>query len=422
METLVRKQIMTHLAKNNLLSQQQHGFVTGKSCMTNLIETIDDWTQALEEDSSLDAIYMDFKKAFDTVPHQRLLRKLQATGIQGRTLKWIEAFLENRTQRVVVNGTKSSPAEVTSGIPQGSVLGPTLFVIYINDLPQHLNSKVQLFADDTKIYGKSNTSQEQDLIQQDLNTLQEWSNKWLLAFHPDKCHTIKLGKRKSNAEYYLKQQNGERSALNETTTEKDLGVLVDNQLAFKEQVASAVAKGNKVLGVIRRSFNTGDKEVFVKLYKSIVRPLLEYGNVIWHPTLKSLEKDIEDVQRRATKMIGSIKNLPYNERLRILQLPSLQHRRKRGDVIETYKYITGKYSSSKPEWPINNNQNRGNGYKLSKGRPKQRTRINFLTNRVINDWNKLPVSVVQAETLNQFKNRLDKHWSKNEEIYNPSCQ
>ena len=413
---------MIHLEENNLPTQQQHGFVTGKSCMTNLIETIDDWTQALEEDSSLNAIYMDFKKAFDTVPHQRLLRKLHATGIQGHTLKWIEAFLENRTQRVVVNGTESTPAEVTSGIPQGSVLGPTLFVIYINDLPHDLNSKVQLFADDTKLYGKSNTSEEQALIQRDLNTLQEWSYKWLLAFHPEKCHTIKLGKRKSNAEYYLKQKNGERSALNETITEKDLGVLVDNQLTFKEQVASAVAKGNKVLGVIRRSFNTGDKEVFVKLYKSIVRPLLEYGNVIWHPSLKSLEKDIEDVQRRATRMISSIKNLPYNERLRLLQLPSLQHRRKRGDMIETYKYITGKYSTKKPEWTINNNQNRGNSYKLSKGRPTQKTRVNFLTNRVINDWNKLPVNVVRAETLNQFKNRLDKHWKNNEEIYDPSCQ
>ena len=420
METLVRKQIMIHLQINNLLSQQQHGFVTGKSCMTNLIETIDDWTQALEEDSSLDAIYMDFKKAFDTVPHQRLLRKIQATGIQGQTLKWIEAFLENRTQKVVVNGAKSSPAEVTSGIPQGSVLGPTLFVIYINDLPQNLNNKVQLFADDTKLYGKSNTSQEQDLIQQDLNTLQEWSEKWLLAFHPDKCHTIKIGKTKSYAKYHMKHKEGEVVELKEATSEKDLGVVVDNDLNFKQHIATAVSKGNKVLGLIRRSFKTGEKETFVNLYKSIVRPLLEYGNVVWHPLLKSQEKDIEDVQRRATKLIGSIKDLTYSERLEQLKLPSLQHRRRRGDMIETYKYITKKYSAKKPEWKLND-RNRGNGYKLAKHGPTQKQRVNFLTNRVINDWNKLPAKVVQAETLNQFKNRLDNHWKK-EDLYNPTCQ
>ena len=191
---------------------------------------------------------------------------------------------------------------------------------------------------------------------------------------------------------------------------------------FKQHISTAVAKGNKVLGIIRRSFNTGDHNTFIKLYKSIVRPILEYGNVIWHPTLKTLEKDIEDVQRRATKMIGKIKNLPYPERLKKLQLPSLQHRRKRGDMIETYKYLTGKYTTERPTWITNNNQNRGNNYKLMKTRAKEKTRINFLTNRVVNDWNRLPASVVRAETVNQFKNRLDNHWRNDEELFEPSCQ
>ena len=321
-----------------------------------------------------------------------------------------------------MNGSKSSPVQVTSGIPQGSVLGPTLFVIYINDLPWGLNNTAQLFADDTKLYGKSDSREEQQTIQEDLQTLQQWSNLWLLAFHPDKCHSIKIGKKKSEAEYHLEDKNGIKTALKESTTEKDLGVIVDNQLNFKEHVSTAVNKGNRVLGVIRRSFNTGDPTTFMKLYKSIVRPILEYGNVIWHPSLKSVEKEIEDVQRRATKMIGKMKNLPYPERLKLLQLPSLQHRRKRGDMIETYKYLTGRYTTERPKWIINNNQNRGNNYKLMKVRTTAKTRTNFLTNRVVNDWNKLPAQIVQAETLNIFKNRLDNHWKDTEEVYNPSCQ
>ena len=422
MENLVRKQIMNHVESNKLLNPQQHGFVTGKSCTTNLLETLDDWTQEIENDNSVDAIYMDFKKAFDTVPHKRLLLKLDAIGIKGNTQNWIRKFLEGRNQRVVVNGTKSSPADVTSGIPQGSVLGPTLFVIYINDLPLGLKNTAQLFADDTKLYGKSNTKEDQITIQEDLNTLQLWSDKWLLAFHPDKCHTIKLGKTKSEAEYYLMQKNGKKTILQESIIEKDLGVIVDNQLSFQNQISTAVAKANKVLGVIRRSFTTGDKTVFMKLYKSIVRPIIEYGNVVWHPTYKTLEKDIENVQRRATKMLGSIKNLTYPERLKQLNLPSLQHRRRRGDMIETFKYIKGKYTTIKPEWKKNVNQNRGNSCKLMKNRQVKRTRINYLTNRVVSDWNALPENVIQADTINQFKNRLDKHWEKLETIHDPSCQ
>ena len=167
MEKLVRASIVDHFEQNNLISKDQHGFVKGRSCVTHLLEVMDDWTTALEEGSSIDVIYMDFKKAFDSVPHSRLISKLNALGVQGRILKWTAAFLTGRSQRVQVNGCSSTPAAVTSGTTQGSVLGPTLFVMYSNDLPRELSNTVKLFADDTKLYARSDTVDLTNSIQTD---------------------------------------------------------------------------------------------------------------------------------------------------------------------------------------------------------------------------------------------------------------
>jgi hypothetical protein len=155
MEALVREQLMDHLQSNGLVSRWQHGFTKGRSCVTQLLETLDIWTEVLDEGGCVDTVYMDYMKAFDSVPHRRLVSKVEAHGINGKVLQWVRDFLSNRTQTVVVNGVKSNPAKVSSGIPQGSVLGPVLFVLYINDLPRHVQSNVELFADDTKVFARS---------------------------------------------------------------------------------------------------------------------------------------------------------------------------------------------------------------------------------------------------------------------------
>ena len=160
---------------NNLLSSFQHGFVHGRSCTTQLLAVLDKWTKAIEQGESIDAIYLDFAKAFDMVPHQRLLVKLKGYGICGKVLQWIAAFLDGRCQRVIINGSKSSWSPVMSGIPQGSVLGPILFVCYVNDMPEVVDSPVHMFADDTKIYIQITTQSDQEILQTDLKQLEEWS-------------------------------------------------------------------------------------------------------------------------------------------------------------------------------------------------------------------------------------------------------
>ncbi|KAK7105260.1 hypothetical protein V1264_016666 [Littorina saxatilis] len=425
MEKLVRSSITQHLEENDLISREQHGFVKGRSCVTHLLEVLDDWTSAMEDGSCIDAIYMDFKKAFDTVPHGRLLSKLKAIGLQGKLLNWIQAFLSNRHQQVVVNGSHSAPAPVTSGIPQGSVLGPVLFVMYINDLPRVVNNSVKLFADDTKLYARSDSTELTNSIQDDLDRLQEWSETWLLSFHPQKCHTMKIGPKKSDAKYHMTNSaDGVQHDLSETTLEKDLGVHIDDKLSFKEHITTSVSKANRVLGVIRRTFQNLDKETFVQLYKSLVRPILEYGHSVWNPQAKGLCKDLENVQRRATRMIGSLKELSYSERLRILGIPCLQHRRRRGDMIDTFKYLKGIYITQKPNLhkpPPTERDMRGNSLKLFKNFAKSKVRSAFFADRVVLDWNTLPENVVTADSVNCFKARLDSHWKDTSSVYTPSC-
>jgi sarcosine oxidase/L-pipecolate oxidase len=171
------------MERHNLFTTHQHGFRKGRSCVTQLIEVLDDWTKQLDNRNGIDTIYLDFQKAFDTVPHQHLINKLQSYDICGNILGWIRDFLANRKQKVVINGTCSDWTTVTSGIPQGSVLDPILFTIYINDLPDVVQNVATLFADDTKVYAVVNKEEEQHSLQNDINNLVHWSDKWLLKFN-----------------------------------------------------------------------------------------------------------------------------------------------------------------------------------------------------------------------------------------------
>ena len=236
------------------------------------------WTEIIDDGRAVEIIYMDFQKAFDSVPHRQLLTKVKAHGISDKVLAWITDFLSSRTQTVVVNSAESKEAPVTSGIPQGSVLGPLLFVLYINDLPSVVMNPIRLFADDTKIFTRSEIDGATDSLQDDLTSLQDWSTKWCLRFHPEKCHVVKLGNRKSEALYTMTGTNaaGEEIdiILTESEVEKDLGVNIDNKLCFKQHVSQATSKANRVLGIIRRSFGHLTEKTFVQLFKELVRPIL----------------------------------------------------------------------------------------------------------------------------------------------------
>ena len=218
LESIVRDNLLNHLSESGLLNDAQHGFLPKRSRTSQLLEVMEDWSGAIEDGEPVDVAYLDFAKAFDSVPHKRLLGKLHAYGIRGRLLDWIAAFLLDRRQRVVIQGSKSEWAPVTSGIPQGSVLGPTLFTLFVNGMPQQVSSCVKLFADDTKLYRRvTNGSTE---LQADIDALVKWSKEWLLPFNSTKCRVMHLGRRNAEHSYLL-----DGASIQEVREERDLGVV-----------------------------------------------------------------------------------------------------------------------------------------------------------------------------------------------------
>ncbi len=333
LESLLRDEMMNFMFANNLFSSVQHGFLEARSCMTQLIAVMDKWSEMIEEGGSIDTVYLDFQKAFDTVPHQRLFKKLQSYGISGSLLAWIQAFLTNRRQRVMVDGGYSSWKSVSSGIPQGSILGPFLFVVFINDLPDYLSNMVYMFADDTKVFAKVTDDGEQQSLQEDLDSLVEWSSTWQLNFNISKCKVMHLGSDNNHYTYHM-GHDPQINQLETTSVEKDLGVHIDKDLTFDHHIRESVKAANKTLGLIRRTYQHLDTETLRTLYVALVRPKLEYGNVVWSPRLQSHIDELERVQRRATKLVSTLKDKSYVEHLQALKLPSLAYRRMRGDAIE----------------------------------------------------------------------------------------
>ena len=406
LESFVRDAIVNHMTVYNLYSECQHGFRKSRSCVTQLLEVMEILTDFIDDGESVDIIYLDFKKAFDAVPHQRLLSKLSFYGITGNVHKWVEDFLKGRTQRVRVGRDFSSSADVLSGIPQGSILGPILFTIFINDISDNIKSCCRIFADDTKVF---NISSESEVLQNDLETLQEWTATWDLHFNVSKCNVMHMGRGNENCSYILDVNNGV-TEINKCTEEKDLGVIFDQKLSFDAHIQSIIKKANRNLGIIRRAFSFLDKSTFLLLYKALVRPILEYANVIWHPRLKRQSVSIERVQRRATKILPELRECTYEERMRILNLPSLKYRRYRGDLIQTFK-ILNKVDDLRVEdfFTLNNNTiTRDSDIKLGIKYCSTNTKKFCFSNRCAKYWNSLSPLTRRAENLNQFKNLLDK--------------
>ena len=367
MESIVSDHVVKHMWSNELLTDFQHGFVSGRSCSSNLLAVLDAWTDSLDSGLCVDAIYLDFAKAFDTVPHQRLLTKLQGYGIREDVLGWIGQFLQGRRQRVSVNGSRSNWSAVTSGIPQGSVLGPALFVIFINDLPKVVQTTAQMFADDTKLFTSIANEDDREQLQEDLDRLVGWSKTWQLRFNAGKCKTLHLGRNNPHHSYTMESTSGEHITLEETVLEKDLGVHVDPELKFSKHVETQANKANRILGLIRRSYEHLDGDSVKKLFTALVRPHIEFCIVAWSPRLIKDKKLIEGVQRRATKLVPELKDLPYQERLQSLKLPSMSYRQARGDMIETYKYTHGFYNTNQDLLVRElETTTRGHSYKLKK--------------------------------------------------------
>jgi len=309
---------------------------------------------------------------------------LEATGICPLVIHWIENWLTQRKQRVVIRGTKSQ----------------WRFLIYINDLDENVSSKILKFADDTKIYRTVQSYEGEIMLQNDINFIMDWSQKWQMEFNTEKCHTMSIGRTQNKTPLTMGNK-----VLSYSDAERDLGVVVQRNLDWNQHIGKAVKKANQILGLISRTYENKSKHNLIPLYKSLVRPHLEYAVQAWRPYKQKDIDRIERVQRRATKMIRGLESDSYNQRLIKTGLISLEMRRLRADLIEVFKIMKGMEDIPQEMFFQTSTlkKTRGHSMKLQKRNHRLDCRKYSFSQRIITEWNALPEDIIASTTVNQFK-------------------
>ena len=404
MEHIMLSHISKHIAANNILTDAQHGFRQGLSTTTQLTSAIHDWSQTLQNRSQCDAVFLDFQKAFDRVPHDRLCTKLQYYGISGNSLNWIHAFLTGRTQAVVVDGSRSSWRAVSSGVPQGSVIGPTLFLLFINDIQDGISSPIRLFADDCVIYREILSETDYNSLQGDLQALASWSSTWLMKFNVQKCGIMSFTRKRNPVIYQYHLQN---NVVPRVLEYKYLGVTLTPDLRWNTHCQNIRQKASKTLGLIRRTLSPCSKKVKSTAYTALVRPQLEYASEAWNPYTLTAINRLEQVQRAAARFVAC----DYRWSTSSSHLVSahgwdtLHHRRLLDQCSLFYKIHYGVVNIPMPPTLTPATYHARNDHDLKFAIPRSSIdafKYSFFP-RTVWMWNHLPGNVVHANGFPTFK-------------------
>ena len=328
-----------------MINKAQHGFLHGRSCVTQLLSTLHHIGQLLDRNIQTDVLFLDFAKAFDSVDHGILLKKLKAYGISGNLYNWFTDYLRGRTQRVVVEGVASEWSPVTSGVPQGSILGPMLFLLFINDLPDVIppTTSTGLYADDTKLYTAITSRQDCDNLQEALSYVDDWSKESNINFNTSKCKALTISRCKQPIvlNYHLGS-----AELIRVDSEVDLGITVTSNLSWNRHITKLVTKANSTLGLLRRTCPMlTNCDARRTLYLSLVKSQLSYATEIWSPYQSVNKISLEKLQRRATRWILQVKkgDIIYKDRLLTLNLLPLTYDREIKDLTFFFKLLHGYY-------------------------------------------------------------------------------
>jgi hypothetical protein len=412
MEVVIKDQLLNYLLRNSLISKHQHGFLSKHSTTTNLLESTHDWIVSFTNCCNVDVVYIDFARAFDSIVFTKLLAKLEHYGITGKLLTFMSAFIHNREQCVVLDNCFSSVTSVLSGVPQGSVLGPVLFLIFINDVSSTCvgQAKLKLFADDVKLYSSFNVDVSNcGDLQQSLDLLSSWANSWQLNINISKCTVLSIHHKSQSKPtiphpYFI---NG--SQLTNSSSVTDLGILVDSHLTFNHHISNILTKASQRVGVFFRGFSSRHIALMKKAFITYIRPPLEFNSNIWNPTKKYLIDKLESIQRRFTKRVPSISHLSYLDRLRALDLEPLELRRLKFDLIQYYKVLNN-LSSIDPSsyfqlhYPPPSSRHPAPFLQKSSNFNKSLQSTFFF--RYLDCWNALPANVKQSSSLTSFKRQL----------------
>uniref|UniRef100_A0A8B9ISR9 Reverse transcriptase domain-containing protein n=1 Tax=Amazona collaria TaxID=241587 RepID=A0A8B9ISR9_9PSIT len=398
-EQILLEGMLRHM-KNKVVGDSQHGFTKGKSCLTNLVAVYDGATELMDRGRAVDDIYLELYKVFDTGPHDILVSMLERHQFDRWTTRWIKNWLDGRTQGVVLNGSMSSWRPVMSGVPQGSVLRPVLFNVFVCNMNSGIECALSKFADDTKLCGLVDMLEGRNAIQRDLDTLVRWADANLMKFNHAKCKVLHLGRSNPRHSYRLGREEIQSIAAE---------LLVHEKMNMSRQCALAAQKANHILGCIKRNVTSRSREVILPLYSALLRPHLEYWVQFWCSQHKKDMELLEQVQRRAMRMIRGLEHLPYEDRLRKLGLFSLEKRRLHGDLIAAFQYLKGACRDAGEGLFMRDcsDRTRRDGFKLKQGKFRMDRRKKFFIVRVVSHWNGLPREAVNTPSLAVFKAGLD---------------
>ena len=406
LEHVVFSNIMSHFDKFKVLDDAQHGFRKNRSCVSQLVTTLFDFVNTLNNKEQTDAILLDFSKAFDKVDHLGLISKLAHYGIRGPLLEWTSSFLIGRKQCVVVDGKASKLTDVLSGVPQGTVLGPLFFLIYINDISKNLSvgTKIRLFADDSLLYRTIRSAKDCEILQKDLNTLQQWEKLWKMEFHPGKCYLLQISNKKNPVNFVYNIHN---TALTKVDSAKYLGVIIDSKLNWKKQYSSLISSCKQTLSFIRRNLPKAPSKVKEQCYKSLVRPKLEYACPVWDPHHKIHINNIEKVQRAAARFVtGNYRMESGNTLINLKNLgwDTLEERRLQTKLTIFQKGRLGDIDIPTDHLILNTRPTRRGGGGLSYQKEISRVdtyKYSFYpsTTRL---WNQLPTNVKSCTKIDHF--------------------
>ena len=416
MERLVRKALVSHLERNKFMDDTQHGSRSGRSTLSQLLEHQDEILKELEEGNNVDAVYLDFSKAFDKCDHGILLHKIKKLKIKGKLGRWLQNFLEGRKQVVLVDRVKSKWSEIVSGIPQGSVLGPILFLIYISDIGEGLTAQTLVYVDDTKVKQKVNTEEDVENLQRELEKLDKWANDNNMNFNGKKFQVVRYGPNeelKNNTEYFSGVYD---EIIERFNSVRDLGVQLSDDASFNEQIEKVVKKARQKSGWVFRTFYCRRPDFLKQIFKSLVQPHIDYCSQLWMPLEGANMEKVEKVLRDFSRRVPGIRDLCYWERLKAMGVSSQQRRLERYKVIYTWKIMEGLVPNCGLKW-TNSEERRGRICevpKLKGSAEVQKLRRQSFQMSGPKLWNALPKNLRNAKNcgLEQFKELLDCFLSK----------
>ena len=413
LEKCVQKRLFSFIKTNNIITPSQSGFTPGDSTVYQLLFIYDDFCKSLDNATSLQAIFFDISKAFDKVWHRGLLHKLNAIGIRGQLLTWFQNYLDNRSQAVVIKGSKSDYLPINAGVPQGSVLGPILFLVYINDITKDITSTIKLFADDTSTYLSLNDNITRgEILNSDLNKIHKWATEWKVSFAPEKTDLLNVCQPNRNLDNILKFSNSE---LSPCEYHKHLGIILQGNCKWDNHIRHIQSSCRTLINCLRSFKYRLNRKSLEIMYKSFILPLFDYADIIYDNCTQTQAESLEELHLDALRtIIGTVRGTSHE----LIYIESgfipLKERRKRHKLLLYFKFVNNRlpnHINTKFPALITDHNPHHLRRPLDRYIPGSNTELYknsfFLSTTSL--WNELPEDIQATNSLSFFKRYLNRN-------------